>query len=188
MAEALHVPVDVLGRSEGEPLLCLRVADRDAREPVEPRSPRRRIHEEILAWRRFLPHAARDFEMVSCVRPSAFNLSLDGGFLVADDDRVRGKQLEQVAAPRSGRNQGGELFGFHRKDGHTVHGLTRALRVQIEAPHRCDLIAPPFDACGRRHAESIYVENAAPDAVLCNLGDCGHPLVPHGLEALRGVR
>ena len=96
MAEALHVPVDVLWRSEREPLLRLRLAYGDARESIESRAPRDRIHQELLTRRRFLPHAARDFEMVRRVRPGAFDFSLDGGFLVGDDNRIRGQKVEEV--------------------------------------------------------------------------------------------
>src|SRR5436309_1949703 len=79
-------------------------------------------------------------------------------------------------------------FRPYRQHCYPMQHLTRALRVEIEAPHRCDLVDPPFDARGAGHAESVHVENAAANAVLRDLGDCGHALVSHGVEALRGVR
>ena len=79
-------------------------------------------------------------------------------------------------------------FRPYRQHRDAIHRLTRALRVEIEAAHRYDVVAPPFDARRGRHTESIHVENPASDAVLRDLRDGGHPFVPHGLEALRGVR
>src|ERR1043166_3480748 len=79
-------------------------------------------------------------------------------------------------------------FRPYRQHRDAIQRLTRALRVEIEAAHRYDLVTPPFDARGGRHPESLRVENPASGAVLRDLRDGGHPLVPHGLEAVRGVR
>ena len=175
----------MLRRSEREPLLRLGVGQRKAREGMESRAPLHRIHEQILTRRRFLSHAARDFEMMGRIRPGAFDLSVDGRLLIGDDDRVGGKQLEEVAAARSRGSGRLELFGFHREDSHPTQDLAGPLRVQVEAAHRRNLVAPPFDPRGRRHPEAIHVENAAPDAVLRDFRHCRHTRVPHPNQSLR---
>ena len=177
----------MLRRSEREPLLRLGVGQRNAREGKESRSPLRRILEQILTRRRFLSHAARDLEMMGRIRPGAFDLSVDGRLLIGDDDRVGGKQLEEVAAARSRGSGRLELFGFHREDSHPTQDLAGPLRVQVEAAHRRNLVAPPFDPRGRRHPEAIHVENAAPDAVLRDFRHCRHTRVPHPNQSLRGL-
>src|SRR5256885_8257534 len=76
------------------------------------------------------------------------------------------------------------LFAAHRKNRHAAYGLTRPLRIEVEAADRRDLVAPPLDARRRRHTEPIDVENAATDTVLRDFGHCRHALVTHCIETL----
>src|SRR5260221_8401058 len=40
--------------------------------------------------------------------------------------------------------------------------LFRSLRVEVERAERGDVVAPPLDARRRGHAETVYVQDAAP--------------------------
>src|SRR2546426_8992618 len=78
-------------------------------------------------------------------------------------------------------------FSTNRQNGHTVQRVARALRIEIEAAHGGDFVAPPLDARRRRHTEAVDVENPATNAVLGDFGDCRDALVSHRIEPLRGV-
>src|SRR5882672_2572841 len=78
-------------------------------------------------------------------------------------------------------------FRTHRENGHAIERVARALRIEIEAAHRDDLVAPPFDARRRRHAESVDVENSATHTVLGDFSDSWDPLVAHLIEPLHRV-
>jgi hypothetical protein len=57
------------------------------------------------------------------------------------------------------------------------------LRSEVETPDRVQLVAPPFETCRRRHAEAVYVDDAAPDTELGYLGHRGDPAITHRFES-----
>src|SRR6266566_4225314 len=75
----------------------------------------------------------------------------------------------------------------HGENRNAVQRVARTLRIEIEATHRSDLVAPPLDAGRRRHAESVDVQDPAPHAVLRDFRDGGHARVTHDVEPPGGV-
>ena len=66
---------------------------------------------------------------------------------------------------------------LHRQHRHPFDRFARPLRIEIEAPERNNVVAPPLDARRRRHAEPVHVEDAAADAELCHFSHGGDPRV-----------
>ncbi len=73
----------------------------------------------------------------------------------------------------------------HGEDGDLLDRLPRALRGEIEAPNRVQLVSPPFESRGRRHAEPVDVDDAAPNAEFSYFGDRGYSTVAHELQGGR---
>jgi len=152
LPQSLQVPVDVLGGARGK-RCSVSPSDTATRARTgQPRPPCSWIDQQVLARRRFFSHAAGDFEMMRGIAQARFDFALDGRFLIRDDDRIGGQEVQQVAASRRRRSRRRELFRFYGKHGHAIERVARALRIEVEAAHRSDLVAPPLDAGRRRHA------------------------------------
>src|SRR2546428_7495444 len=95
--------------------------------------------------------------------------------------------LRPSGNPRPDRRVPNSRLRTNRQDGHAIQRVARALRIEIEAAHRDDFVAPPFDAGRRRHPEAVDIENPATNAVLGDFGDCRDALISHHIETLRGV-
>src|SRR5206468_1389129 len=96
LPQSLQVSVDVLRWREGKALLRLSIRQSDAGEPGQPRAPRPRFDQQLLARGRLFSHPASDFEMVRSIGPRSLDLSLHGGFLISEDDRVGREKVQQV--------------------------------------------------------------------------------------------
>jgi len=163
----------MLGRGEWKALLRFGIRDGDAGEGGKSRPPHPRFDEQLLPRGRLFSHPTGDLQMVRSIGPRALDFALHRGFLIGDHDRVRRQEVEQVAASGSHRARRSALLRFHGENGHAIERVARALRIEIEAANGGDLVAPPFDACRRRHPEPVDVENSATNAVLRDFSDRG---------------
>jgi hypothetical protein len=123
---------------------------------------------------------------------------------VDDDEGVAGEQIEERLPPvprivlhrppspsipgRGGgwRGMEGDGGGWgNRQEGHLPHLSLRALRLQLEAADRDDLIAPPLDPGRPGHAEAVDVNDASAHGKLRHVQHRGTARESHGLESLR---
>src|SRR2546430_4631455 len=122
--------------------------------------------------------------MVRGFGPRAVDLSLDGRVLVHHQNRIGGQQIEKVGTGWGGRVRYGTGLGADWKNRYPLDRVAGALRIEIETAYRHDLIAPPLDACRRRHSKTVDVENAAAYGVLRNFCDRRYALVTHRAQSL----
>ena len=191
--QPLQIAIHMIGRREWESLLGLGVRDGDPRQTGEAAAPGVGVQQQVIARWRLLTHASRHLQVMRGVRPGTLDFALGRRFLIDNDQGVGGQEVQEIPPlGRRRRRAGLEItslrFSTHRQYRDAIQRFTRTLGVEVEAAHRSDFVAPPFDPRRRSHPEPVDVEDPTTDAVLRDFRDRRHPRVPHRIESLRRIR